>query len=125
MSKVYADGNAAEHGGIEVGDQLAGINSVSAINLRVDEICTMITESPDPNEVELTFLRYTGPVRAAPPQPMVIQSVSSTDSSRKKPGRSARFKKGGNTDDRQLQLSGNKEKKSGRRFRLFGLGKKS
>jgi len=28
--------------------------------LKVDEICTLITEAPDPDNIELTFLRYTG-----------------------------------------------------------------
>lgn len=45
---------------MEVGDQLAAINGISAIKLRVDQICTLITEAPDPDNIELTFLRYTG-----------------------------------------------------------------
>ena len=60
ITKVFPDGNAAKAGGVEVGDQLAAINGTSAIKLRVDQICTLITEAPDPSNIELTFLRYTG-----------------------------------------------------------------
>lgn len=60
ITKVFPDGNAAKSGGVEVGDQLAAINGISAIKLRVDQICTLITEAPNPDNIELTFLRYTG-----------------------------------------------------------------
>lgn len=60
ITKVFPDGNAAKAGGVEVGDQLAAINGISAIKLRVDQICTLITEAPNPDDIELTFLRYTG-----------------------------------------------------------------
>jgi hypothetical protein len=60
ITKVFPDGNAAKSGGVEVGDQLAAINGGSAIKLRVDQICTLITEAPNPDNIELTFLRYTG-----------------------------------------------------------------
>jgi hypothetical protein len=60
ITKVFPDGNAAKVGGVEVGDQLAAVNGISAIMLRVDQICTLITEAPNPKNIELTFLRYTG-----------------------------------------------------------------
>jgi len=60
ITKVFPDGNAAKAGGVEVGDQLAAINGISAIKLRVDQICTLITEAPNADNIELTFLRYTG-----------------------------------------------------------------
>jgi hypothetical protein len=65
ITKVFPDGNAAKAGGVEVGDQLAAINGMSAIQLRVDQICTLITEAPDPENIELTFLRYSGQLHPA------------------------------------------------------------
>lgn len=66
ITKIFPDGNAAKTGGVEVGDQLAAINGISAIKLRVDQICTLITEAPNPKDIELTFLRYTGALLPLP-----------------------------------------------------------
>lgn len=82
ITKVFPDGNAAKAGGVEVGDQLAAINGVSAIQLRVDQICTLITEAPDPENIELTFLRYTGqlhPVATPDLEEVVQESFEVTD----------------------------------------------
>jgi hypothetical protein len=56
ITKVFPDGNAAKAGGMEEGDQLAAINGISAIKLRVDQIYTLITEAPNPKDIELMFL---------------------------------------------------------------------
>lgn len=82
ITKVFPDGNAARAGGVEVGDQLAAINGISAIQLRVDQICTLITEAPDPENIELTFLRYTGqlhPVATPDLDEVVQESFEVTD----------------------------------------------
>jgi hypothetical protein len=50
---------------VEVGDQLACINGASSLHMKVDDICDVIANSSDPTKVELVFLRYIGPFRAA------------------------------------------------------------
>ncbi|KAG7356030.1 PDZ domain containing protein [Nitzschia inconspicua] len=64
VTKVSPDGSAARSGGVEVGDQLACINGASSLHMKVDDICDVIANSADPSQVELVFLRYTGPFRA-------------------------------------------------------------
>lgn len=59
------DGSAARSGGVEVGDQLACINGASSLHMTVDDICDVIANSSDPSQVDLVFLRYVGPFRAA------------------------------------------------------------
>lgn len=73
ITKVFPDGNAAKVGGVEVGDQLAAVNGISAIKLRVDQICTLITEAPNPKSIELTFLRYIGELHPLPVGDSVVQ----------------------------------------------------
>jgi len=46
---------------VEPGDQLAAINGITAIGMKVDDICDAITDAASTAEVELTFLRYVGP----------------------------------------------------------------
>jgi PDZ domain len=65
VTKVSPDGSAARSGGVEVGDQLACINGASSLHMKVDDICDVIANSSDPTQVELVFLRYIGPFRAA------------------------------------------------------------
>ena len=82
---------------MEVGDQLAAINGSSAIKLRVDQICTLITEAPDPDNIELTFLRYTGqlhPVVSKPEEVHEEFEVTDADAGgeRKKKNRSKSLK---------------------------------
>ena len=67
VSKIFATGNAANAAvgkGVQVGDQLAAVNGNSTIKLTVDEVCDMISSSPNTNEIELTFLRYVGPLQS-------------------------------------------------------------
>ena len=67
VAKIFATGNAANAAvgkGVQVGDQLAAVNGNSTIKLTVDEVCDMISSSPNTNEIELTFLRYVGPLQS-------------------------------------------------------------
>lgn len=66
MTRILPSGNAAKTGGVELGDQLAAVNGVSAIKAKVDEVCTLVSETAESSAVELTFLRYIGPLRALP-----------------------------------------------------------
>lgn len=65
VTKVSPEGSASRSGGVEVGDQLAAINGTTSIDMKVDDICNLIAKSPNPKFVELVFLRYQGPIRAA------------------------------------------------------------
>ena len=48
---------------IIVGDQLAAIDGRNAIEMKVEDICALISrEENTPQSIELTFLRYTGPL---------------------------------------------------------------
>lgn len=63
ITKVLPDGSAARTGLVEVGDQLAAVDGTSAIRMKVDEIATIIKRKQ--SNIELTFLRYIGPLRPA------------------------------------------------------------
>jgi len=68
VTKVFPTGNAALYargGNVEAGDQLAAINGVSAAEMKVDKICALVGDLPEYEEIELTFLRYTGPLQGA------------------------------------------------------------
>jgi hypothetical protein len=54
---------------VEVGDQLAAIAGNSSMKMKVDDLCTLISNSPDPKCVELVFLRYIGPLRPSKKSP--------------------------------------------------------
>lgn len=64
ITKVLPDGSAARNGAIKAGDQLAGIDGASAINMTVDQIAQVVRKHN--KSIELTFLRYVGPLRPAP-----------------------------------------------------------
>jgi PDZ domain len=61
VTDVHQNGSAARSGGVEVGDQLAAINGSSSFNLKVEDICELITKAHNPRCIELVFLRYIGP----------------------------------------------------------------
>lgn len=63
ITKVLPGGNAAASGMVQVGDQLAAVDGVSAINMKVDEIAAVIKKKS--SDIELTFLRYVGPLAPA------------------------------------------------------------
>jgi hypothetical protein len=134
VTKVSPDGSAARSGGVEVGDQLACINGGSSLHMKVDDICAVIANSVDPSMVELVFLRYIGPFRAANKSladrennfPLdlngsfddsLVKEQTSKSLWRVTPTKSK--KKETRTIKRETSTS---KKKSG--FRLFGRGKK-
>ncbi|GKY91285.1 hypothetical protein MPSEU_000101000 [Mayamaea pseudoterrestris] len=61
VTKFMPGGSAFETKQVQIGDQLAAIDGLSAINLTVDEVSALVRRKP--GLVELTFLRYIGPVR--------------------------------------------------------------
>uniref|UniRef100_A0A7S4AN01 PDZ domain-containing protein n=1 Tax=Pseudo-nitzschia australis TaxID=44445 RepID=A0A7S4AN01_9STRA len=63
VTKVSPDGSAALSRIVEVGDQLASINGISSIKMKVDDICDVVRNSSNPTEIKLIFLRYIGPFR--------------------------------------------------------------
>lgn len=68
ITKVLPGGNAEKCATIQVGDQLAAIDGVSAINLKVHEMAQIVKSKGvtlAESTVELTFLRYIGPLRPA------------------------------------------------------------
>jgi hypothetical protein len=64
VTKVLSGGSAHAAGNVHVGDQLAAIDGVSAINMTVDEIASMIRQKN--RSTELTFIRYVGPLKPEP-----------------------------------------------------------
>lgn len=63
VTKVLPDGTAKKSGSVVIGDQLAAIDGVSAIRMTVDEIARTIKRKKA--VIELTFLRYVGPLKPA------------------------------------------------------------
>lgn len=64
MSRTVPSGNGAKQG-VQHGDQLAAINGSSSIHATIDDIASKISKTPN-GKVELTFLRYAGPLRPIP-----------------------------------------------------------
>lgn len=65
VANVFPTGNAAKlspDDAILIGDQLAAIDGRSALSMNVDDICSLISEAENTQSIELTFLRYVGPV---------------------------------------------------------------
>ncbi|KAK1744862.1 hypothetical protein QTG54_004153 [Skeletonema marinoi] len=65
VSRVVPDGNGARKE-IQPGDQLAAINGKSSAHATIDEVASIISGTPKNEGVELTFLRYVGPLRPVP-----------------------------------------------------------
>jgi hypothetical protein len=63
VTKILPEGSAADSKCVQVGDQLAAVDGTSAIDMKVDEIAHLIKQKSAAGTVELTFLRYTGPMR--------------------------------------------------------------
>jgi hypothetical protein len=138
VTKVSPDGSAARSGGVEVGDQLACINGASSLYMKVDDICDVIANSLDPSMVELVFLRYIGPFRAAKKTLLETESNfrlqsngSFDDSLAEAEGRNSKssWRMNPSKSDKKepgkkivKEMSATKKKKKG--FRLFGRGKK-
>jgi hypothetical protein len=133
VTKVSPDGSAARSGGVEVGDQLACINGANSLHMKVDDICDVIANSDDPSHVELVFLRYIGPFRAANKTLLTTEdnyslfANGSFDKSSSKQKKSKSLWRGNpmktNTKDpHKTDSNENPGKKKGG-FRLFGIGK--
>jgi hypothetical protein len=122
VTQVSPDGSAARCGGVEIGDQLAAINGSSSIKMNVDGICTAISNAPDKKCVEMVFVRYQGPFRAA-----IATSVGggsfefSADRSQRKDSRSTSSGHETIVSTKQPQK---KEKDKKGLGRWFGRGKK-
>lgn len=65
VSRVVPDGNGARKE-VQPGDQLAAINGKSSAHATIDEVASIISATPKNEGVELTFLRYVGPLRPVP-----------------------------------------------------------
>ena len=88
VSRAVPKGNASKKG-VQHGDQLAAINGSSSVHATIDEVASTISSTPNNMTVELTFLRYVGPLRPMPGS--VIQEgfeVTDTAMSPKKNGAS-------------------------------------
>jgi hypothetical protein len=64
VTKVLPTGSAIRNGKVQVGDQLAAIDGKSAINMKVGVMADIVTAKRA--DVELTFLRYIGPLHPMP-----------------------------------------------------------
>lgn len=65
MANVLQTGNAAKlapDDAFRIGDQLAAVDGRSAIDVTVDDVCTLISEAENTQSIELTFVRYRGPL---------------------------------------------------------------
>ena len=68
VQKIFETGNAAVASvgdKLQVGDQLAAINGVTAMHKNVADICKILAKASDQSLIELTFIRYIGPLRPA------------------------------------------------------------
>jgi C-terminal processing protease CtpA/Prc len=79
VSRVVPDGNGARKG-VQHGDQLASINGKSAVHASIDEVAATISRTPKNTSVELTFLRYIGPLKPVPGA-IIQEGFEVTDSS--------------------------------------------
>lgn len=69
VKRIFPNGNVAKRssgGKIEEGDQLASINGNSAIQKNVAEVCKILANTPNPESIELCFIRYIGTIQSAP-----------------------------------------------------------
>jgi hypothetical protein len=64
VSRVVPTGNGAMKG-IQRGDQLAAINGSSSLHVTIEEVAQQISDGAT-DSVELTFLRYVGPMCPIP-----------------------------------------------------------
>lgn len=69
VKRIFPNGNAAKRssgGKLEEGDQLASINGNSAMQKNVAEVCKLLANTPNPDSIELCFIRYIGAIQTAP-----------------------------------------------------------
>lgn len=75
VTKLSPDGSASRSGAVQVGDQLVSINGTSGHKMKVDDICDVISSSPDPTSLALTFVRYVGRLSSI----KLVSSASESD----------------------------------------------
>jgi hypothetical protein len=128
VTKVLPNGSAIGSGKVRLGDQLAAIEGVSAINMTVDDIAAAVKKKS--GVIELTFLRYVGPIRP-------ISKTAEDEGYEVKPTRDVRPSASSLVEPaaRQNRLdqlqhqhqysrkTANTQSKGKRRFRLFGFGR--
>lgn len=123
VTKVSPDGSAARSGGVEIGDQLAAINGQSSIKIKVDGICDAIANSPDSSQVDMVFLRYIGPFRAAKNTRKGGIGEKSRSIKRALFGKNDMVRKNDAVQKSDAGPTKTTQKKVGIGFRLFGRGK--
>ncbi len=64
VSRAIPSGNGAKQG-VQYSDQLAAINGRRSVHTTIDEVASNVSSTPN-GKVELTFLRYVGPLRPVP-----------------------------------------------------------
>ncbi len=79
VSQAIPGGNGAEKG-VQHGDQLAAVNGNSSVHNTLDDVATKINSTQSNSAVELTFLRYVGPLRPIPGS-IIQQGFEVTDKS--------------------------------------------
>jgi hypothetical protein len=129
VTKVLTEGSAIKKS-IQVGDQLAAIDGLSAIRLTVEDIALSIRKKKS-RPFELTFLRYVGPLKPASgaieEQGYEVKARTGTPVHNKKAKKIDRRQKEDEFDEKKEAISdleaspGSRDK---RRFRLFGSGRK-
>ena len=103
---------------MQQGDQLAAIDGRSAVHATIDEAASTITErGKDGGSVELTFLRYVGPLRPVPGS-VVQEGFEVTGKRALKTPRMGRRKKFGKSS------SSGAGKKTGKSSRGFFRGRR-
>ena len=68
VGRIFESGNAAiasREDPVITGDQLALINGSSMYGLKIADVCRILADAPNPEDIKLTFLRYIGPLRPA------------------------------------------------------------
>lgn len=149
VANVFETGNAAKlapDDAIRAGDQLAAVDGRSAIAMKVDDICSLISEAENTQSIELTFLRYVGPVGPHPDD--ILFPVSDVETGMADRPRSPTYVKEQmlpmkehvfDTMHKMLPISKNEEKRQSRKigrkrasshdntakFKWFGRGSKA
>jgi hypothetical protein len=65
VSRIFERGNAAllTKGKVLLGDHIVAVNETSVVFYKVADVCKVLSLVEDPSCVELTFIRYSGPIR--------------------------------------------------------------
>ncbi len=66
VKKIFANGNAANTSRgdkLQVGDHLASVNGICVYKKTITEVCRVLANTAETDELQLTFIRYVGPIR--------------------------------------------------------------